>query len=538
VTARAVIYARVSSHAQKEAHTIGSQLRVLPEFVTRMGWTLARPAKTYVDDGKSAKAGVLDKRDGFNALLADAAAGHFDVVVVIDADRLTRTDDIAERGQIYGAFQKAGVQIAVASTGHLLDLKTFMGEFYAMFQALMAAEENRKRSERTVRGKLEAARNGRNPGSRPPFGYRYEGGVWSICEPEAAIVREIYQRILARESCQEIASDFWARGLHKTMRPALQHRTRIRDIVRDSSYRGEWIYTIAGEAILIELPPIIDEATWHKSEQALAKGKFRGLNRTKPENVYLCAGIMRCEICEAPITVISASKATSYHPRGRAAFYVCSHRRSPPFGIKRCTLPRWRVAEVDGRVWAALEERIVRPGYLEELVSARAAKARSGASDWEEDRRGWERRLAHLRKHQKQVLMHQRAGRLFEDVAIAELEAIERERAMLKQQVATATKACERERELEAENERALVTIETLRAAMGNASAADRRALVRMLVPGYGDHVLRLGTEAITGDVRIPLVTPDEFRHLVNGGSSSGGREGSGAKRVRFLVVA
>ncbi len=69
---RAALYARVSSAAQRDRHTIASQLSTLPEYAARMGWTVVG---TYIDDGKSAKSGRLHARDGFTRLLADAASG-------------------------------------------------------------------------------------------------------------------------------------------------------------------------------------------------------------------------------------------------------------------------------------------------------------------------------------------------------------------------------------------------------------------------------------------------------------------------------
>src|SRR4051794_34789735 len=125
---RAVCYCRVSSQAQRDRHTIGSQLSTLPKFIAERGWTLVAPADTYVDDGRTAKAGHLEKREGFTRLFADMAAGKFDVVVAVDQDRLTRSEDITERGEVLGAFQRAKVQIAVAATGQVLDLGSSMGD--------------------------------------------------------------------------------------------------------------------------------------------------------------------------------------------------------------------------------------------------------------------------------------------------------------------------------------------------------------------------------------------------------------------------
>ena len=56
---RAVIYARVSSAAQRDRQTIASQLSTLPTFIASRGWVLAKPAGTYVDDGRTAMEGFL-----------------------------------------------------------------------------------------------------------------------------------------------------------------------------------------------------------------------------------------------------------------------------------------------------------------------------------------------------------------------------------------------------------------------------------------------------------------------------------------------
>jgi DNA invertase Pin-like site-specific DNA recombinase len=109
---RAVVYARVSSSAQRDRHTIASQVRTLPEWVAAQGWTLVRPADHYVDDGRTAKAGALHKREAFRRLLADAEARAFDVVVVVDFDRLTRSEDLEERGMVLGTFQRSCVRVA------------------------------------------------------------------------------------------------------------------------------------------------------------------------------------------------------------------------------------------------------------------------------------------------------------------------------------------------------------------------------------------------------------------------------------------
>ena len=84
---RAVMYARISSLAQKDRYTIDSQVSTLPGFVALRGWNLVRRADTYVDDGRTAKAGFLAQRTAFTRLMADANRGEFDVIAVVDLDR-------------------------------------------------------------------------------------------------------------------------------------------------------------------------------------------------------------------------------------------------------------------------------------------------------------------------------------------------------------------------------------------------------------------------------------------------------------------
>jgi hypothetical protein len=59
---------------------------------------LAKPAGTYVDDGRTAMEGFLSKRTSFTRLIQDTALGLFDVVVIVDMDRLTRSEDLLREG--------------------------------------------------------------------------------------------------------------------------------------------------------------------------------------------------------------------------------------------------------------------------------------------------------------------------------------------------------------------------------------------------------------------------------------------------------
>lgn len=498
---KAAVYARVSSAIQRDNHTIDSQLRALPEYVSRQGWELVG---SYVDDGHSAAAGKLAARTGLQALLADAAAGRFEVVAVVDLDRLTRSEDLTERGAILGAFQRAGVQIAETATGMVHDLRESQGDLLVGLRAFFGAEENRKRRERSVRGKIEAARKGRKPSGPTPFGLRYNKvtGAFSICEEEAAVVREIFERVAAGESCAALELDFNARGVllsghGRRNQASYWVRERIYKLVTSPTYRGEWTVDKA-RRLVITVPPIVDAALWYAAHDALKRWGRSGLRRTK--YVYLCEAIATCALCGGRIGI--SSHSATPRPYRRNSYYVCSYRRRPRLGEERCMLPMRRVDEVDGRLWASVYELLTsRWDELAALVVEHEARQTQHAGRWAEELAEHTRRLAQLDKAESAILARFRQGRVSERALDAELEHVGRERHALHSQIEIARAAAAPSRASTLDELRSAV--DALRDELRDAPPAIRRDLVRALVPGDDLHRVVLGASSIQATVAI-----------------------------------
>src|SRR4051812_19077403 len=81
---RAAIYARISE-TDERVDKVGNQEAECREHALRQGYDVVG---FYVDDGVSAYKAV--HRPGFEQLRADAAAGKFDVLIVVAPDRLSR----------------------------------------------------------------------------------------------------------------------------------------------------------------------------------------------------------------------------------------------------------------------------------------------------------------------------------------------------------------------------------------------------------------------------------------------------------------
>jgi site-specific DNA recombinase len=469
---RAAIYARVSSAKQRDAHSVESQLLVLRRFVEAQGWTLTGE---YVDDGRSAKSGMLEKREAFTQLVA--AIGTFDVLVVLDVNRLTRTDDMRERAEILGPFQAAGIDIVTPSGGRQ-DLRSLMGELYVTMQAMFAAEENRKRSIAITAGKQRAIAEGRKPAGPTPYGLKYTRatGTWSVDAVRGPIVVEIFRRVIAGESCLVIADDLRRRGIPCPRNKWDRHA--VWRVVRSRHAVGEWTAD-KRKRITLAVPSIIDESTWqHAQSKLIAHGK-RGLVKTK--HTYLLEGMATCAACGSPIAIRSA---TFVKRRGYAnpAAYVCRARKLARLDDPRCEAPIVQIADTDDLVWeqiaATINSRDLASG-LQRLVDQQAANRQS----WEADVKEYRAKLEKLKEREAAVLARYQRGMISDDAFDTSLASYRRERAALETQIKTA------EGQAAGGADVPMVDVSRwlreLRTLARTASLSERQRIVRMLVrPG------------------------------------------------------
>lgn len=483
MTLRCAVYARVSSAAQRDRDTIAAQLRDLPAFAARHGWTVV---VTEIDDGKSAAAGKLDARDGLARLLAGAARGAFDIVVVSDIDRLTRSADFRERGAILGAFQVAGIKVACALTGQIHDGNTEMGDLTISLGAFFAAAENRKRRERVLAGQQLARDRGGKGCGHTPFGLTYakvDGRhVWGLDPERAPILREIFERVANRESCLRIAEDFEDRELARAgKKPWTRHR--VWELAASSTHAtGAW--KVRGGAQTIAVPAIVTPELVARARAALEVGRKSGLDRTW--HVYLLAKLSRCGSCGQAIRVRSGGN----YRKGRKVYahpfeYRCVGRWSPlPPGVKRCAAPGVEVHNADERAWAAICRELADPALVPALVAIRAERS-TDRRDFGADVAGYEKHLARLTAAEVDTLNLLHRGKASAAAVEKSLAKLHREREMVTEQLRFAERARGRavlatQRLCDAE-----AIVAGLRDRLATATPIERREIVATLVdPG------------------------------------------------------
>lgn len=206
MTDRVALYARYSSDNQRDA-SIEDQLRQCRERATREGWTIV---ESYSDRAIS---GASLIRSGIQSLLADAQAGHFDMVLSEALDRISRDQE-----DVAGVFKRlrfAGVTIVTLSEGEINELHVGLkGTMNALFLKDLALKTHRG-----IRGRVEAGKIG----GGNAYGYRVVHQLDARGEPirgereivaeQAEIIRRIFREYVAGKGPQKIAADLNRDGI-------------------------------------------------------------------------------------------------------------------------------------------------------------------------------------------------------------------------------------------------------------------------------------------------------------------------------------
>ncbi|WP_019123770.1 recombinase family protein [Brevibacillus massiliensis] len=289
---KVALYIRVSTDEQaKEGHSIGAQQDRLMDYVRSQAWEVA---EVYIDDGYSAK--DLD-RPAIQRLLKDCESKKFDVVLVYRLDRLVRS--VLDLYEVMNHLDKHGVMFKSAT--EVYDTTSAMGRFFITLVAAIAQWERENLGERVKMGMEKNFRKGGWNGGEPPYGYRLEEGKLVVYEPEAQIVKRIFD-MYKTQGQREITRRLNKEGL-RTRTGSFWHGYTVRYILENPVYYGKmrWNYRHfggekTGEEILIDgdHEPIISEEDFMT---AATLTKKRYINREKTHVCFPFTGVLRCARC-------------------------------------------------------------------------------------------------------------------------------------------------------------------------------------------------------------------------------------------------
>jgi site-specific DNA recombinase len=296
MSTRTAIYVRISLDKGGSALGVERQEKECRKKADILGWDVA---KVYVDNDKSASK-VKVRRPGYEQMLADIESGLIDAVLIWDLDRLVRRP--MELEQFMELVDRKGVKLA-NWTGDI-DLATSSGVLMARIKGALAAQEVRRLGERVQAQAQQRAEMGLPP-KRGRFGRTYGyTPEWQIVPEEAAVIREVYDRVLNRGETVWAVMHWLRDSGIPTLGGGTWTRSGLNGILDNPTYaalrrwHGEIIETSGAT-----WPAIVEPETFYawKTWREANGGSLDNHNKVDPVRKYLLTGIARCGVCTGPL---------------------------------------------------------------------------------------------------------------------------------------------------------------------------------------------------------------------------------------------
>lgn len=286
---KAAGYIRVSDESQVDASSLAAQEFAIRRYCETHGYDLIR---IYREEGVSAHTDRIEQRPEFAALLCDAEASRFDIVVVHTIDRWARRVSVQAQ-----ALERLGrARVGFVSITENFDYTTPAGRF--MLTMLGGASEffSDQLSVHVSKAQHYQAEQGFVVGP-VPFGARRDAdGEVVIVEREAGLVAEAFERRASGQSNGEIARWLNEQGV-RTRTGRLFTAHAVKDMLNCRFYAGGVIYK--GEEYPGRHPAIVSEEMFQR-----VRARRIGPRRARPQVAGASGalhGRLYCGRCGNPV---------------------------------------------------------------------------------------------------------------------------------------------------------------------------------------------------------------------------------------------
>ncbi len=315
---RCVLYTRISKDDLQQGKGVQRQLEDARALAAHRGWEIVAE---FSDNDISAFSGAV--RPDYLRMMALAETGGFECIVAYMTSRLWRNR--AERATAINRLGQLRISVT-AVRGPELDLSTAAGRVIADLLGSFDSLESETMSERIVRATRQRAEEGR-PHAAVLFGWRREyetdksgritGSQDLENSEEAAIVRQIVDRLLAGDPLRSLVRDLNASGT-----PAPRGGTWKPTIVRQLALRpaNAGLRVYKGQVLGAGSWPAIIERDKHDRVVALLQAPERRSLRPGKRRHLLSYGLGECGVCGGPLSARTEGRRRS---GGRQWVYRC-----------------------------------------------------------------------------------------------------------------------------------------------------------------------------------------------------------------------
>jgi site-specific DNA recombinase len=294
---RAAIYCRVSTDQQeREGTSLQTQMDACQDYCKSKGYNVAYQfSETF--SGLSLERPRLDE-------LRDLIRNRYiDVAVIYCLDRLSR--DPTHGVIIIEEIEKHHVILEAVSES--VD-SSELGKLISYIRGFASKLEVAKIRERTMRGRMQKVKEGKQPGGKALYGYRLVDCKHEIYDDEAKIVRLIFKWLaedaLTIHACQICLVK---QGIPSPMGKRIWRNSTVYRLATDGAYMGDWCFAKTykkdkhhisrpkDEWVHISIPAIITKETFEKAQNTIAKNRAFAMRNTRRE--YLLGGLLVCGRC-------------------------------------------------------------------------------------------------------------------------------------------------------------------------------------------------------------------------------------------------
>ncbi len=353
------------------------------------------------------ESGAYIDRAGVKRMLEAVKSREVDIVIVYDHDRLSR--DPLDLLNIQRVCIEARVSLEFVREP---SDTTPEGQLRTYILGYAAQRERLQFMERTMRGKEQAARNGRMPttGGVGLYGYDYNRSLRkrTFNETEATVVRMMFKWALEGISVYRIACTLNEKKIPSKTGSLWNHSSANR-ILKNQAYTGATYYgrfrhrSMKGgkkevtkrpdsEAILVEgfTPQLISPRYFQSVQERLATrpGRWKGKGPR-----YMMTGFTKCGKCGSPVVGNMLA--------GGHLYYRCIRTRPKAEGPATCHAPNIRADRLERVVWEMVSEAIRHPEILSQEVQRHV---QTGDGDLGERMTKLRREIADLKSQQRRLI--------------------------------------------------------------------------------------------------------------------------------------
>lgn len=230
---RVAAYARVSVDTDQTERSFSTQVSYFSNLIqSNPEWIYAG---VYSDLGISGTS--MEKRQGFQRMIADAEAGKIDIILTKSIQRFARnTVDLLHTVR---HLKEIGVEIRFEKE-HINSMSGD-GELMLTILASFAQAESQNMSS-NIRWAFKKKNEQGIPNQHfIVYGYRWEGDTLVPFPPEAKVVKSIYAAFLNGQSLQEIADGLEVAGVKSFYGNSAFQKKTLSNILQNSIYAGEML---------------------------------------------------------------------------------------------------------------------------------------------------------------------------------------------------------------------------------------------------------------------------------------------------------